>query len=344
MKTVVLIPAFNPDNNLVLLVERLSSMDFSWIVVVNDGSTQESDLVFKKIGAIPKTTVLQHSINKGKGAALKLGLDHIYLNFPDALSVVTADADGQHALEDIDRLAQCSRNTPDAVILGARQFKKTVPFRSLIGNKFTNFVMRLFFRMDITDSQTGLRVIPRHLIPKLLTITYNGYEFEMEMLLLCRKAKIALIEIPVRAIYLEGNKTLHFNPLIDSVKIYLVLFRYFGVSLVSATLDFFVFIIAYRVFNSILMTTYISRSAALIVNYGLVRSVVFKSRKKFYRTFPKYLLLVCISGFISAALINYFVQFYHIHIIIAKIISESTLYLANFLIQKDLVFPAEEEA
>jgi hypothetical protein len=159
---------------------------------------------------------------------------------PDKTGVITADADGQHTPKDIGRLIAAMEQTPDALILGARQFDKDVPFRSMLGNKTTRVLMRILLGLKITDTQTGLRAIPREFIPDLLEIPYNRYEFELEMLLVAQQLRMKISEITIETVYLDGNSSSHFNPLLDSAKIYFVLFRYIAASIITAIFDYII--------------------------------------------------------------------------------------------------------
>lgn len=322
------------------LVQELSAAGFRQIIAVNDGSDGKSADVFRMLETDGLCTVISHAVNMGKGAALKLGLDCIYSKLPGCRNVITADADGQHTVEDIQRIAEEEKAHPGELILGTRCFdKENVPFRSMIGNKTTRLLMRLFLGLAVSDTQTGLRAIPRRLIPELLKIASNRYEFELEMLILCKHAGIPLRELGIKTIYIDGNSASHFNPLLDSFKIYFVLFRYILSSIVTAVFDFIVFLVVFPLTGgNVLVSTYLSRGAAVCLNYALVKNMVFDSRQKILRTFPAYLLLVCISGFISAAMVTYMQESFQIDARIGKLIAEFLLYLANFLIQRDFIF------
>jgi len=226
MKFAILIPAYKPDHRLVHLVERLSSASPALIVIVNDGSPAEHAPVFAALEAIPRVSVLSHAVNQGKGAALRTGFRNID-NLPGEITcVVTADADGQHSVKDILAVAEAAAQQPEAMIIGSRRFDKDVPPRSMFGNTVTRWVMRLFFGVRLWDTQTGLRAIPRRLLPELNEIPYDHYELEIVMLLIAQRRSVPLIEIPIETIYIEGNRGSHFKPLRDSARVYWVLFRY----------------------------------------------------------------------------------------------------------------------
>lgn len=344
-QTAILIPAYNPDERLTGLVRELAEHGFATIAVVNDGSTTETAArVFAGLEQEKLCLIRTHALNMGKGAALKLGLDCIYSRYPQCPGVITVDADGQHCIADILNVARERLEHPDALILGTRCFDEAgIPFRSRIGNKITRLLMRLFLGIAIRDTQTGLRAIPRRLIPELLNLASNRYEFELEMLILAKHRGVPIREIAIRTIYLNGNESSHFNPLLDSVKIYFVLFRYILSSAATALFDYLVFLLILPLTGgSILLSTYLSRAAALCVNYTLVRNLVFDSRTALRRTFPLYLLLVCVSGFLSAMIVMGLKSTLGLDERLGKLLAETVLYLINFLIQRDFIFRSPE--
>ncbi len=226
MSFVILIPAYKPDQRLVALVEQLSNACQALIVVVNDGSPEAYDHIFAALAPMPRVTVLAHEANQGKGAALRTGFGYIEPLPADITCVVTADADGQHSIKDILAVAEASESNPGAMIIGSRRFDKDVPPRSMFGNTVTRWVMRLIFGVRLWDTQSGLRGIPRSLLPSLIEIPYDHYELEIVMLLVAQRNKVPLVEIPIETIYIEGNRSSHFKPLRDSARVYAVLFRY----------------------------------------------------------------------------------------------------------------------
>ncbi len=342
MNVAVLIPAYNPDERLVKLVQSLAASGFDKLVVVNDGSRADCSPVFEELKKSGTAEVIEHAFNMGKGAALKTGLDRAILKYRGVDGVVTADADGQHTPSDIAKVAKALVENPKALVLGARQFDKDVPWRSMFGNKMTRTLMAVFLGIRVTDTQTGLRGIPAAMVPDLLEVAYNRYEYELEMLLLAKRSGFPIVEVTIETIYLDGNASSHFNPVFDSAKIYFVLFRYLIAGVASAVVDFFVFWLVSSVTGDYFARTFVSRGVSLVVNYTLVRNMVFSSREKMLRTFPKYILLVIVSGFVSAILVKFFHQTLGIHDMFAKVIAESILFLANFVIQRDIIFAASQ--
>lgn len=219
----IIIPAFQPTQILLKLTEEIHHLRPQQpIIIVDDGSTQSSSKhVFNTLRNV---VLVKHDFNHGKGQALKSGFSHYLLDSNnDSPGIVTADADGQHTAKDIIKLCETLEADPSALHLGVRQFTGDIPLRSRIGNKLTCFIFRKVSKTEVSDTQTGLRGIPKALLQPLLTLTPTGYDFEMEMLLFAHRKKIPIRETPIITIYKENNKSSHFKPLKDSYRIYRIL-------------------------------------------------------------------------------------------------------------------------
>ncbi len=334
---VVLIPAYKPSGEFVEVVESLLRQQFSPLVVVDDGSGPAYAETFAAVQQHDGVILLTHEVNKGKGAALKTGLSYIYDELPEYQGVVTADADGQHTPEDIRKVAQVTAENPNALVLGARQFEEMV-FHRRIGNAITHWVFRIFFALNLTDTQTGLRGMGRDFIPACLEIPYDGYEFESEMLLITRGERVKTIDVPIRTLYVDDNKGSHFNILVDSSKIYFVLFRYTIASLVSAAVDYLIFYLLFLASASIPLSIFGARLVSLVVNYLLLQYKVFYSRRRPRVTFPRYVALVAFSGVAATLLIELFTQWLGWGVIGTKLIVETAIYFFNFSMNTLLVF------
>ena len=226
MQVSILIPAFNPDEQLLQLIDNLISSGFDSIVVVNDGSSDRCTPIFDKIQSKAHCHLLRHVVNGGKGRALKTGLAYLLSHVPDACGVVTCDADGQHLVGDVTKVARILEYEPESLVLGVRSFGAKVPLRSRLGNVITRSLFYLLVGTQISDTQTGLRGIPRSFMPFLIDLEGEGYEFEMNMLIVSKIRSIPLVEEKICTVYIESNKSSHFNPLLDSMKIYYMLLRF----------------------------------------------------------------------------------------------------------------------
>lgn len=226
LNATLLIPARNPGVQLVDLVEECVRGGFSSVIVVDDGSDPECGSIFDRLAKHAQVRVLRHRANRGKGRALKTGMQ-LFLNESASYGgIVTADADGQHTADDVLRIARAFTAAPHAMIIGARHFDRGVPLRSRWGNVVTRNIFRLATGRKLTDSQSGLRAIPTAMIPQLLLLPGERYEFETAFLLHACRLPNQPIEMPIRTVYEDGNRTSHFRPLLDSVRIYIVLLRY----------------------------------------------------------------------------------------------------------------------
>jgi glycosyltransferase involved in cell wall biosynthesis len=338
MQVIALIPAYNPTEHLAPLVRGLAAEAFAAVIVVNDGSEPQYLQYFNEIEEIDKVTVLRHAVNLGKGAALKTGMNHIYCCFENFAGVVVVDADGQHTVGDAVKVADRLKSHPESLIMGVRAFDGSVPLRSRLGNSITCGVFRVLTGRKLSDTQSGLRGIPKTMFPVLLKMSTNGYEFELDMLLACKYTGRSIIEQPIRTVYLEGNKSSHFNPIIDSMRIYFVLLRFTLAALLTTVIDYTVFIFVFNLSASISASQASARLIAMGFNYTAVKRAVFYSEKTVANTFPKYFALVCVSGFVSYLLIKGLSLYTPLPIIAAKVLAESSVFLANFAIQRDFIF------
>src|SRR5262245_32557775 len=175
---VFLIPSYQPTEILCGLIEQLRGTSAHRIVIVDDGSGADYTHIYERAAQTAGTTVLRNAINLGKGAALKHGMNHILVHYPDCIGIVTADADGQHTVKDIVGVADTLTEAPDRAIFGAREFAGDVPLRSKVGNYFSRYAYRFLIGVKLSDTQTGLRGIPRRLMELCLEIRSNRYEFE----------------------------------------------------------------------------------------------------------------------------------------------------------------------
>ena len=340
----VLIPAYNPGDALVHLVHRLAQSEARAVLVVDDGSGPGYADRFDRLEHIPKVHLLRHAINLGKGAALKTGINYFLCTFPQLAGVVTADADGQHTAEDVLRVGVSLLARTDSLILGTRQFDAGVPLRSRFGNKVTTALVRLLIGQRLSDTQTGLRGIPTSLLPHLLRVPASGYEFELEMLITAKHLGYPMREEKVQTIYVEGNRSSHFNPLFDSMRIYFILLRFSILALLTALVDNAVFFSAYQLSGSVSQSQISGRLVAVLFNYTAARRAVFLSRQSHRIVLPKYLLLVFGSGLLSYSLILLFSSALGMNVMAAKLLAESLIFIANFTIQRDFVFTEREPA
>ena len=337
-RPIVLIPAYQPSPVLPEMVRELAaSSEMEAVVVVDDGSGPEYREIFdaaEREGAI----VLQHVINLGKGAALKTGLNAAACRFPGHVGVVTADADGQHKVDDILKTARTLAGQPAALVLGVRSFGGDVPLRSRVGNILTRAVMRFVTGQAFTDTQTGLRGIPMGFVPELMRSTPNGYDFELDMLLRCRDARREITEVAIETVYIDQNRNSHFNPLVDSMRVYFVFFRFAAVSMITAAIDNTVFLMLHHSWASVIGCQFASRAVAGVFNYSANKLEVFHSRTHNKVALPRYCFSVVAQGLVSYFLFIHLSRLLGIDVAVAKIAVETALFFASFIVQREFVF------
>lgn len=332
----VLVPAWQPEPSLLTLVAQLLAAGFVQIILVNDGSDAKHAAIFSGLTHDPRVTVLTHAVNLGKGRALKTGINHI-LGLPsDILGVVTADADGQHRTEDIVAVAQRLLSGNDPVILGTRTFHDDVPLRSRLGNQLTRIIFTAITGKRVADTQTGLRGFRRDVLPELLTLDGERYEYEMTVLAhVCQQR--SPIQVPIETVYIDGNRGSHFDPIWDSMRIYFVLVRFFFSAIVTAAVDLVSFSAAYAVTGNVLASVVVGRISSL-VNFTLNKRFVFRSGASVITTLWRYYALVVTLGAISYGSIWALTRHAHWNVFAAKLAVDAVLSFVSFSVQRTFVF------
>ncbi len=340
----VIVPAYNPGPALHSLVKELLLHDFATVVVVNDGSTTATEAVFAELAALPRVQVLSHAINAGKGRALKTAFNHCMLHQPPLLGVVTADADGQHAAHDIVNIANLLMRSDiqadSALVLGVREFNGDVPLRSRFGNGLSRWVFALLYGLKVRDTQTGLRGLPMKLLPLMLRVPGERYEYESSMLIAMSRKKRRVHEQVIATIYLEDNQSSHFNVVRDSMKIYFVLLRFVLSSMLTSAVDFLVFFLAFSMTASLPVSMLWGRGVAQGVNFLVNKRMVFRQSSGGYGAFARYLALVVLLGLLSLLLIHELQMLFGMSTLLAKLLAESGLFVLSFSVQNNLVFGA----
>jgi putative flippase GtrA len=339
MTTCFVIPAYEPDQKLVDLLRVLSKETNQAIFVVDDGSSDKS-IFANPIFTNQNITVLKHAINFGKGAALKTAFNYILAYHPNITGCVTLDADGQHSVSDALTLSSMLDNT-NKLTLGVRNFNfgdKRIPLKSRVGNLLTRGIWRFVTGIKISDTQTGLRAIPAKLMKECLYIPANRYEFEMEMLLKAQQIGVRVYETPINTIYIDDNKGSHFNPVLDSLKIYFVILRYFTSSFMSCIVDYLAFTTFILFFSLSAGVSFIlARLIAFIFNYNVNKKMVFRIKDTNKKVFFKYLVVFLINLYVGFSFIDYIGAFGY-NAFYLKFSVEGILLFFNFFLQKEWVF------
>lgn len=340
----VLIPAYQPDARLPRLILELHRADPSTkIVVVDDGSGQKFSDIFEA-SATAGAHVISYEHNRGKGYALREGFTWIRDVAGDSPEcVVTADADGQHTLNDIFRVGRRCTDTGKSV-LGVREFVGHVPARSRIGNTATSALFWLATGWKLKDTQTGLRAFPVALLPALLEVQGDRYEYELRVLLHLAKFRHPVTQIPIETIYEAGNPTSHFHPLQDSARIWAPLLKVAASSGVATIIDYVLVLVLNALTGALFFPVIAARLVSASVNFAMNRRVFEATGVPLRRSALRYaaLAVAVIAGSYTmlAVLTGIGMPLW-----IAKIIADTTMYLVSYSAQSRYVFaPAQEQS
>lgn len=338
---IVLIPAYEPDRKLLDLLRDLAreAPELAVVVVVDDGSGPLYAHVFSdasRLGA----DVIGFATNRGKGAALKHGFAHIARHYPGQ-AVVCADSDGQHAVVDILRVGRAVRG--GAMTLGVRAFSGRVPLRSRAGNAITRWAFRAASGVAVSDTQTGLRGYPATALSWLGDVPGERFEYELNLLLRAKGVGWTIDEVPIATIYLAGNESSHFRPLVDSARIYLPLLRFSASSLLAFAIDFVALLVLNAVTGSLLAAVIGARGLSSAVNFLTNRRVVFSSQRSVRSTLLRYYLLVGALLLANYGLLAWLTGL-GLALVAAKIVVEVTLFLASYQLQRSFVFAPQTPA
>lgn len=347
METVILIPAYKPDQALIRVTRELFQLGFS-VLVVNDGSGESFYPTLE--AAREYATVIGYDTNRGKGYALRYGIAQIAERYPECRYIITADADGQHAPKDIVRVAEVLRQE-GGLVLGCRHFVGEVPLRSRLGNGITRAVYAISSGVRVQDTQTGLRGMEMSMKDWLLSIEGDRYEYEMNMLLQAAKKKIPIHEVSIDTIYENNNEGSHFHPFRDSIRIYSKILKYSAASILSFLLDFLLLMLFNHLFESELIgwrsvaavttATILARVFSSALNFTLNRKVVFHHKGNRWAALGEYYALAALILGAKILVLNL------LHLVLplglSNVITETALYLISYQVQKKLIFAGKKQ-
>ena len=201
-KILAIIPAFNEGQKIKSVIEE--TLKFLPVLVVDDGSTDQTAILSEAAGA----RVIRQNPNQGKGAALLAGFEYALKLGYDA--VLTLDADGQHDPQEIPLfLHQYAKESCD-LIIGSRDFFKMPPIRR-IANTWGEKAFSWALRQPIRDNQSGYRLISSRLMNSVLASKERGFEFEVEMIVICAEKKFKIDWVPIQTIYADEKS--HIKPI-----------------------------------------------------------------------------------------------------------------------------------
>jgi glycosyltransferase involved in cell wall biosynthesis len=205
LRVCIVIPAYNEGSVIKSvvkdLISHLKKCPFQFeVVVVNDGSRDTTSSEARKAGAF----VIDHILNSGAGGATATGLSYANQNNFDY--AVTMDGDGQHLANDVVKGINLAQDKQIDLLIGSRLIDtKGMSRVKVLGNKGLSIITGVLFGINVTDSQSGLRVFSRKALGSLKWKT-SGYEFCSEMLWRAKQLHLVVSEYSIKAVYTEYSK------------------------------------------------------------------------------------------------------------------------------------------
>lgn len=209
MKVMAVIPAYN-EAPFIAEVVRGASAHVAGVVVVDDGSTDETAEVARAAGA----HVLTLPANRGKGSAVRAGLE--YLAATDATHALLMDGDMQHRPDEIPRLVETAQRSGAALVVGARVFRReAMPASRYWANVIGSRALSTLMGVRLADTQSGFRLLSLDAV-RQLDLTGRGYEIETEMIVKLARRGARVVGVPVSAVYNESRSKL--RPVRDTTR------------------------------------------------------------------------------------------------------------------------------
>lgn len=348
---VIIIPAYNPDEKMMDFLSDLAKAGYDKIIIIDDGSKSKTAKYFEQAEMRFGCDVIHHSINLGQGRAYKSGFNHYLLKanrggiYENTIGIIQCDCDGQHKVEDVDKCVELLRMNPEKFILGVRDFSnRDIPFRSRFGNKCTNLVFQIFCGLDVKDTQTGLKGIPASFISRFIETPGERFEYASSVLLETKRQGIEILQFPINTVYINGNESSHFNPILDSVRIYSLIFKYLISSLSSFVIDIVFYSIFIAVFKIttikyyIILSTYFAKAISCSYTFLVNKNLVFEKKGSVFSSVCKFIILCIAQSTLSGFLTNALVQYMVWNEVLSKILVDTFLFFLSFQIQSKWVF------
>jgi len=211
-KICILIPAYNAQETLGSVLKKIEPLKMDTLVV-NDGSSDETKRVASENGA----HLLEHPLNLGKGAALQTGFQYILQK--DYQLIITLDADGQHDPSEIPSLLKIFQSVKPDILIASRaaEFRRMTFLRRFWNRLGVKAVARLC-HSDITDSQSGFRLIRAKVLKEIILST-SRFETELELLIKACKKGFSVLSVPINTQKVDGTVSSHFRPVVDTWKV-----------------------------------------------------------------------------------------------------------------------------
>ena len=221
MQVVIGIPAYNEEKNIAKIIVKLQNIA-NKIIVCNDGSTDLTSKIANKMGAI----VINHPKNLGYGAAIKSLFSKA--RELDADILITFDADGQHRIEDINKVLEPIEHNNADIVIGSRFLdnKIKIPAYRKLGINVITKMSNITTKKKITDSQSGFRAYNKKALQEII-LSDNGMGVSTEILIKANKKSLRVIEVPITILY-EGETSTH-NPMSHGISVMLSTMKFISI-------------------------------------------------------------------------------------------------------------------
>jgi len=219
LKIIIGIPAFNEEKNIASIITKLMNITDT-IIVCNDGSSDLTSEIAEKMGAV----TINHKKNLGYGGAIR----SIFLKAKelDGDILVTFDADGQHRIEDIEKVIKPIINQEADLVIGSRFLdasEKEVPQYRKVGIKVITKITNASIKEQLTDSQSGFRAYSRKIVNEL-NPSELGMGISTEILIKASSKNFKITEVPIKILY-SGDTSTH-NPISHGSSVILSTIKY----------------------------------------------------------------------------------------------------------------------
>ena len=214
MKVSVVLPAKNEAGAIEQTITKIKQLNIvSEILVVNDGSTDQTAVLAEKAGA----RVITHPYSKGNGAAIKTGARNALGEV-----IIFMDADGQHDPNDIHKLLEKIHEGYDLVV-GARQSGSQASIGRGIANKFYNNLASYMTEHKVEDLTSGFRAVKAKKFSEFIYLLPNGFSYPTTSTMAFFRAGYSICYVPIHASKRIGKS--HIQPVKDSIRFFLIIFK-----------------------------------------------------------------------------------------------------------------------
>lgn len=359
LKTTVVIPSYNPDVKLSMLVDELIMSGFSDIVIIDDGSDfgiRNVETTFEYVKKKVECTILHHPTNLGKGMALKTGFKFCMHNRSKDTIVVTTDDDGHYSVSNMKECIELYEEKymeESPVLIASRDFKDSAySTKRRVFNRLAGVAMTYLCGVDVKDVQTGLRIIPVKYMKKLIAIEGERFNYEINMLVELKYNNIKTVE---HIIPMEKETTLRYadyNPIWDIFRLIAVMLKYAVSSLAATVLDVAVFYGIILMMDDtllhidksagMLLATFVARVISSTFNCIVNKRTVFKSDEPMKRVIIKFYIFSLLRAAVSYGMVlgaSYVLGSYaDTATVVVKVLVDFILFFAGYGIQKKFIF------